>query len=310
MSSSTPPTQPALGLYGKIPSERDYVRVNAGEFQQAGMDQWFQQGIEHLHTEHTRLPDEPANFLLLAPHGEAFVGTFRPSEDRVGRNFPLVLSLHLAIAPGADALPLLPTIFAPFFAAAAALAEEARGLGAQALAARVEGLKETLGRSSDALPLDELLAASSFFELRVAVGGLAEGGAYALHTVLSACQQLSDKPGDAIKQTVTLECPTPTDGMRAFWLELIRRRLGAAALTPSLVWTASRLLVALGPPPAQMLAYLANPEHKGARYWPLRTSNPAANEKAAQALSPEQQQLLTGGAVSLAGVLAAFSQPG
>lgn len=307
-SASARPKEPSVGLYGKILAERDYVRINAGDFQHAGMDQWFQHGVECLHTEHTRLADEPASFLLVAPGGEIFVGAFRPGEDAVGRNFPLVISVKLEARQLTEALPLLPTIFGPFLEAAGTVAEAARGLSAHDLAAQVDWLKETLGHTTDSLPLDALLAGSSFFELRVAVGGLKEGAAYALHTLGSACEQAVAKPADSLKHTVTLDCPTPTEGMRAFWLELIRRRLGAAATTPSLMWTANRLLVALGPPPPQMLAYLANPEHKGSRYWPLRTSNLAANEKAEQALTPAQAQLLTGGDVSLASVLVGFSQ--
>jgi hypothetical protein len=156
------------------------------------------------------------------------------------------------------------------------------------------------------LPLDELLAGSSFFELRVAIGGLNEGSAYALSTLVTACEQSVTRPPESAKQTVTLECPTPTEGMRAFWLELIRRRLGAGAPTPSLMWTASRMLVTLGPPPPQLIAFLANPEHKSQRYWPLRTSSAAANEKAVQALAPAQSHLLASGQASLAGVLATF----
>jgi type VI secretion system ImpM family protein len=299
--------EPAVGLYGKILAERDYVRINAGEFQHAAMDQWFQQGVECLHTEHTRLPDEPANFLLTSPSGQTFVGSFRPGEDAVGRSFPLVISVRLESRNLVEALPLLPTIFGPFFEAASTVAEAARGLVAQDLAAQVDWLKETLGQTADTLPLDSLLSGSSFFELRVAVGGLKEGAAYAMNTLRSACEQAVSKPSDSPKQTITLDCPTPTDGMRAFWLELIRRRLGTAATTPSLMWTANRLLVALGPAPAQMVAYLANPEHKGSRFWPLRTSNMAANEKAEQSLNAAQVQLLAAGDVSLSVVLETFS---
>jgi type VI secretion system ImpM family protein len=307
ITASPRPKEPSVGLYGKILAERDYVRINAGDFQHAGMDQWFQQGVECLHAEHTRLADEPVCFLLVAPNGETFVGAFRPGEDAVGRSFPLVISVRLEARQLVDALPLLPNIFAPFFEAAGTVAEAARGISAQDLASQVDWLKETLGHSTDSLPLDALLAGSSFFELRVAVGELKEGAAYALHTLGTACGQAGAKAPDSAKQTVTLDCPTPTEGMRAFWLEMIRRRLGSSATTPSLMWTANRLLVALGPAPAQMLAYLANPEHKGSRFWPLRTHNVAANEKAVQALTATQLQLLTGGGVSLAAVLAGFS---
>ena len=298
--------EPAVGLYGKIPAERDFVRINAGDFQQAGMDQWFQQGIECLAGERIRLPEEAVHFLLVAPTGDAFVGGFRPGEDAVGRNFPLVISVRLEARKLLEALPLFSSVFGPFFEAATTVAEAARGLSAQDLAAQVDWLKQTLEQSAPSLPLDELLAGSSFFELRVAIGGLKEGGAYALSTLATACEQSISKPPESAKQTITLECPTPTEGMRAFWLELIRRRLGAGAPTPSLLWTANRLLVTLGPAPPQVLAFLANPEHKSQRYWPLHTSSAAANEKAVAALAPAQSQLLASGQASLAGVLATF----
>jgi type VI secretion system ImpM family protein len=298
--------EPAAGLYGKIPAERDFVRINAGDFQHAALDQWFQEGVECLHTDRTVLPSEPTHFLLVAPSGDAFVGGFMPGADAVGRNFPLVISVRLEARNMVDALPLLPSIFGPFYEAATTVAEAARGLTAQDLAAQVDWLKETLKQSAPALPLNELLAGSSFFELRVAIGSLNEGGGYALHTLATACEQASTKPPESAKQTVTLECPTPTDGMRAFWLELIRRRLRPGAATPSVMWTPSRLLVALGPAPAQMLAFLANPEHKSQRFWPLRTNSVAANEKAVQALSPAQSQLLGSGQASLADVLETF----
>jgi type VI secretion system ImpM family protein len=298
--------EPAVGLYGKIAAERDFVRINAGDLQQAGMDQWFQQGIECLHNERIHLPEEGAQFVLLAPTGDAFVGAFRPGQDAVGRSFPLVIAVRLGERKLVDALPLFPSVFGPFFEAATTVAEAARGLSAEDLAAQVDWLKQTLEQSAPSLPLDELLAGSSFFELRVAIGGVKEGGAYALSTLAMACEQSISKPPESAKQTVTLECPTPTDGMRAFWLELIRRRLGPGAPTPSLMWNASRMLVCLGPAPPQVLAFLANPEHKSQRYWPLRTDNPTANEKAMQALSPAESQLLTSGQASLAGVLATF----
>ena len=298
--------EPAAGLYGKIPAERDFVRINAGDFQQAGLDRWFQEGVECLHTERTRLPNEPTHFMLMSPGGDAFVGGFMPGEDAVGRSFPLVISVRLEARTLVEALPLLPSVFGPFFEAATTVAEAAHGLTAQDLAAQVDWLKQTLEQSAPALPLDELLAGSSFFELRVAIGSLKEGGGYALHTLSTACEQASSKLPETAKQTVTLECPTPTDGMRAFWLELIRRRLRPGAATPSVMWTPSRLLVAFGPPPPQMLAFLANPEHKSQRFWPLHTSSVAANEKAVQALSPAQAQLLGSGQASLADVLATF----
>ena len=73
---------------------------------------------------------------------------------------------------------------------------------------------------------------------------------------------------------------------------------------PSFLWTreSNRLLVALGPPPSLMLAYLADPDHKGSRRWPLRTVSQSARANAIQKLSPTQSQVLAAENASLADV--------
>jgi hypothetical protein len=175
------------------------------------------------------LPNEPTHFMLIAPERGHLRRRFHAGRGRgwaeLSRWSFRCASKHASLV---EALPLLPSIFGPFYEAATTVAEAARGLTAQDLAAQVDWLKETLKQSAPALPLNELLAGSSFFELRVAIGSLNEGGGYALHTLATACEQASAKPPESAKQTVTLECPTPTDGMRAFWLELIRRKLRRA----------------------------------------------------------------------------------
>jgi len=34
-----------VGVYGKVESQADFLRSNAGEFSQAGMDRWFQEAL-------------------------------------------------------------------------------------------------------------------------------------------------------------------------------------------------------------------------------------------------------------------------
>ena len=66
-----------------------------------------------------------------------------------------------------------------------------------------------------------------------------------------------------------------------------------------------RLLAALGPAPSLRLAYLADPDHKGTRRWPLRTSSQTARAGAKEMLSPSQRQVLAAQAASSADVLSA-----
>jgi len=294
----------AVGFFGKIPKERDFVRVNVGAFLRAGLDRWFQEGVEHLQNERTRLPVEPAGFLLSpAAGGPLFVGVFAPGEDALGRIFPAVVFAELDQPPE---ISLLPLQLASFYEAGARLAGAARGLAAGQLATEIGALASGLRPAVRALDSHALLARSSGSDLRAAVGGTAEAAAYALTTLVAACAQARHAPA----RVLVLDCPAPTDELRTFWLELVRRRLGDAGPTPSFLWTkeGGRLLIALGPAPSLMLAYLANPDHKGSRRWPLRTHDPKAGVNALDVLPGPSRQVLASGTASLADVLHVFAQ--
>src|SRR5262245_59292157 len=114
------------GLYGKIPGQADFFRVGAGDFSRAGLDGWFQQSLEGLHAEGRRLPDEPTFFLLCeAQTGAAFLGAFVPSEDAVGRTFPLAVFRALDASGLSATFPCVPETHAIFLEAAADLLQEA-----------------------------------------------------------------------------------------------------------------------------------------------------------------------------------------
>jgi hypothetical protein len=107
---------------------------------------------------------------------------------------------------------------------------------------------------------------------------------------------------------LTLDCPAPSAGLQIFWLELVLRHLNGEM--PSLFWSqaSGRLLIALGPAPSLMLAYLANPDHKSSRRWPLHTLSQTAHTNALEHLSPAQARVLASEETSLAEVLIAFSE--
>jgi type VI secretion system ImpM family protein len=293
-----------VGFFGKIPKERDFARVNVGAFLRAGLDRWFQEAVGHLQDERTRLPAEPAGFLLSpAAGGPLFVGVFAPGEDALGRSFPAVVFAELDQPPD---LSLVPLQTASFYEAGARLAGAAHGLAAGQLAAEIGSLASDFRPAVRVLDGDALLSRARCSDLCAAVGGSAEAAAYALTTLVAACTQARHAPA----RVLVLDCPAPTDELRTFWLELVCRRLGDAGPMPSFLWTreSGRLLVALGPAPSVMLAYLADPDHKGSRRWPLRTHDPKAGVNALQALPGPERQLLASGTASLADVLQLFAQ--
>lgn len=297
-----------ISIYGKIPTARDFVRHNSGDFQKAGLDVWFQQGVEALHTEQTALPKEPIFFSILSPKRERAIGVFCSSQDAVGRSFPLIMSAFIPTQK-TSALSLVPLQFKPFFDAAALALPEIRNKGIEGFASQTAHLESSLLDASPLLSVNELLEQSDFSELRGAIGGIHDGGGYALNTLTVACGLTKSHPSVDAGHTVTLECPATTLGLRIFWLEFIQRHAGSAKFPPSFFWTNTHLLVALGPPPSLLLAYLANSNHKGSRFWPLRTKNNQANETAVQALTKEQSMALSANQGSLLSLLEACSLP-
>jgi type VI secretion system protein ImpM len=290
-----------VGFYGKIPGQRDFVRINAGGFLRAGLDRWLQEGVEHL--QRAQLPAEPACFLLSSAAGtQPLVGVLAPGTDALGRAFPVVIFAALDHPPRAD-LSLLPLRLASFFDASARLATSAPALTANQLAAEIDALASGLRPAVQTLDINALLARSSCSDLGVAVGGLPEAAAYAITTLVAACSQ--PEAAGASARVLVLDCPAPSDELRTFWLELVRRHLRTQM--PSLLWTRDRLLVALGPAPSLMLAYLADPQHKGSRRWPLRTLDPSARARALEKLSPAQRRVLAAEDASLADVLQVFA---
>ena len=296
---------PVVGVYGKVAAQADFVRINVGELTRLGMDRWFQDAHEVVHSERSRLPDEPA-FFAIAPDGARAVvlGVLVPGQDAVGRSFPIIV-FAVVDAAAAD-FPLVPLSYAQFYEGAAALLQGAAGMTAADLGAQAQSLTGTLQpeRTADVV---SLLRREHAAPLGLALGGLPHGAAYAFRTLITGCERARSS-AHAPTGVVTVDGPSPTDTSRLLWLELIRRRLGWRDAVPSYFWTArdtTRLLVSLGPPATGILSYLANPRHKSGRFWPLRTDVDSALDQAVAALTPDQRRVLESPA-TLADLLAAF----
>ncbi len=303
MSQVAPAAAGAVGFYGKIPAQRDFIRINAGAFLRAGLDRWLQEGVEHL--QGLQLPAETTCFLLSPAAGtQSFVGALAPGTDSLGRAFPVVIFAAVD-QPSHAGCSLLPLRLASFCAASVRLARTAHALDLAQLVAEIDALASGPRLAVRVPDVNALLARSSGSDLGAAVGGLPGAAAYALFTLIAACSHT--KAPDSPARVLVLDCPAPSDELRTFWLALVRRHLPEQM--PSFFWTreSGRLLIALGPAPSLMLAYLADSEHKGSRRWPLRTLDPSARAKALEKLSPAQRRVLRNGDASLADVLQVFA---
>lgn len=302
----------SIGIYGKVPSQPDFLRSNAGEFSQAGLDLWFQEGMEIIRGEGTSLPPAPTGFLLArsdVPH--AFVGAFIPSTDAAGRPFPLAVFARLPSRGLGDTFPSLTADYAQFVGAAGDVLTMAGGLSAPDLVERARSLAPTVPPSLPRSEAATALAAHPAQPLRAALGGSSAALGYALRTLSSACDQAAKTGADGRSGVITVQAPSPDAPARALWLELARRRLRWRDGVPSLLWTedgeAARMLLTLGQPSPAALSYLANPRHRAARFWPLQTDVAVARDQAMAALTPEQRRVVENPRVSLADLVTAFS---
>ena len=293
----------AIGLYGKIAAQPDFLRVGAGAFSGAGLDRWFQEGVEILRAEKTVLPAAPTAFLLALPNAPvAFVGAFGPSADAAGRSFPLAVFTEISTTGLIDALPSVPSAYAPFVGEAATLVLAGETMAAADLGARAQSLSSTpsqdAGREWEKAPIEPLV---------MALGGSPPGLAYALRTLLTAID--STKNGAAVTNTLTLDSPAPTAETASFWLEMVRHRLRGSDAAVSLLWTngpEGRLLVTFGALSPAVLAYLANPRHRSSRLWPLCTTVASAMDQAMGALTAEQRRVVEDPAATLGELAAKF----
>jgi len=277
------------GLYGKIPSQADFVRLRAADGPALALVLWLEEGSEAAKRAGAPCGSEPVRFLFRPPGAaRALAGVLVGSGDKVGRAFPLALFTQVEGSDLASTFPALPRAAAGFLDAAAALAREAAGLPAAELSARVEGLPLP-GAADVAAGAEEqraLAAGESGRDLLARLFGEAEGGQrlYALHCFRTACQAV--RGGEPARAVAVLDCPVRSGLDRWAWLELARRGLGWEA-PPSFFWSegpGSRLLLSLGPVPASVFGALWRPGASDGRIWPLVTDKPAALATAERAL--------------------------
>lgn len=295
----------AVGIYGKIPAQGDFVRINASDPAAQALDLWVQESLEALARAGAELPPEPVYFFHqgAAPHGPALVGAMLRSRDRVGRVYPVVAFARVDPALVAASVALVPTAWSLFLQDAARLAYDLERVDAALLAARARSLRapspaEAQGAVSVGAQVLQRTAAGEVLH-RLFVDASAGRHYYAVKTCLDACDTTRSRPPRA---PIVLDCPIASDVDQFTWVELCRRRLAGAPVLPTFVWVegaAPRLLLSLGPATGAVLRFLARPDDPSTQRWPLLTARPDAIEIARNGLAPHHRQALESGGAPL-----------
>jgi len=299
------------GLFGKIPDQGDFVRLNASTPAALAFDVFLQESLESLRRAGSQLVPEPVRFAFFdIPSKSGIYGVFAPSQDAVGRQYPLSVFAGLRADVGVAVVP---------FAARGFLDEAAELLACGSTLSSAD-----LSTRTKALETPELDGAGGREALRQGLHdtGAAwlwqtlfpespmESVAYALRTLKTACDAVKAKPPSS--PGVVLDCPAPNRHAALFWLALVDGRLGwRGTAAPSFFWSASdggRMLIALGPPPAALLTFLARPDSPSNKLWPLRTGVATAREAALRDLDANVRQVAGAVDGSLLDVVAALEK--
>lgn len=293
-----------VGLFGKTPSQRDFVRVNIGSPVVRALDEWLRESVMTLPSMRAHLPPEPLPFLFRAPDNAGFlIGVMRGSEDGVGREFPLAIFHHLDGRAHANDWAALPKAYAPFIAAASELLDHVDSILAND-AAQLPGLLERLPLPPPTavhaalqqgwqqlahISADELLD-----RLFSRPTGNPEGDRwaddhiYGIGMLLNGCYRVAGHPPRT--GAITLDCPVTSDTELVFWLELARRILRWPS-PPSFMWSQRqfRLLLVLGTPGPTLLGVLGTPGTFDEQIWPIIVDDEDTAAQGSRLLTPQQR---------------------
>ncbi|MCB9594826.1 MAG: type VI secretion system-associated protein TagF [Sandaracinaceae bacterium] len=287
---------PELGLFGKIPAKGDFVRHNVTGATARAFEQWVQESNDALRGAGGEMPEHTIRCVFTPPGSDTtVVGVLVPSEDKVGRKFPLALFAEAPVAEARDGFSAVPVGWAPFLDGAAALCDRAKELDWDQLRSALPGLPQPgpseLSRAKEVC--EQALGHPLPLEVHDRIFG--EGSPmhfYAYQTFLTACEDASKN--DPSKPSTVLDCPIHVDVDLFFWLEMTRRIFGFPPAHPQAMWIedpAPRLLVSLGPASLQMLSFMAKPDMQHNRLWPLTTDRDKAVEAAKSTLGPALDHL-------------------
>ena len=300
-----------VGVYGKIPAQGDFVRLHASDHAAQSLDVWIQESLEALARAGAELPREPVYFMHQGAGHGALIGVMLRSADRVGRVYPLTIFARVDPSTLGGAFSGFPTAYSLFLQDAARLASDLDRVDAQLLAARVRSLRvpSPAEITQAALVCQHVLNVTPSGEITRRLFGEALPGChvYAFKTVVDACDTTRARPP---RVPITLDCPVESDVDVFAWLELCRRRLLGAPVTPTCVWRelgVSRLLISLGPAQGAMLRYLVQPETQATQLWPLLTARADAIDAARHNVAPHHRQVLESPAAPLESLLSTLA---
>ncbi len=306
---------PAIGVFGKLPAQGDFVAHRTVEPVVRGFEAWLQTEVDQCAAKNVGQPSTTTRFFYRDPEGSgALIGAMAPSRDAVGRRFPIAVFVSVPGAAAAESFPWLPAAYAQFLEAAVALLQSTGSMPAAELVTAAQELPrpdDVALEQARTWTLEALEATSGQAILEALFGPAVEGVRYhGINMFSAACRRVrGHERGFA---SIILECPASDDVQLAFWLRYAHDQLQWHKAPPSSFWSGmessdNRLLVALGAP-AGVFPFLADMGARAERLWPIRTTNQASISAGRGALPPHHLQALDLPAPTAAALLQALAR--
>ena len=267
-ASAAPSTFEPVAI-GKFAKHAEYLRAPAGELL-GSFDSWLNEGFDLAHERFGTAWQ--GMFQMGIPHGflwrfgesvstDCFCGVVAPSQDSVGRHYPLAVGARLSHALFARTPHAAPLALGQFLDGAYATISEARA-GLLSRAELGERLQSTLAPSEETFARAESDYAAWCRATPAAFGwsGLFPGPD-PLNAARSAIEHLAAAGARARADGAALAArlpvgPTPA-GATALWLDVLRHVWGASAISSAL-WAVydGALFVAAGTPAPDLVGCL------------------------------------------------------
>ena len=229
----------AIACFGKVPTHGDFLRVRSDGDLARAFDEWMQQGLYAMKTragdrfQSTYDSGRPFGFCFQNADAERMlVGVLRPSRDRVGRRYPLVIARESDTSTRTD-LTRLPVNHAAFLVAAHELA--ARVADGEVDYRDLEGCLDKVAdmdalQRADIELFDKYLNEKTLKSLVVDTWGYFEDTRKYLvfRNMLDAAQEFGGSGSDGAASGLKLPLSTKTgfDGFEpSYWLAVCERIL-------------------------------------------------------------------------------------
>lgn len=268
-----------LGLFGKLPTASDFVRLEAAAEPFGNFDAWLVTAVEWAH----QRGGEPWRQSFASGRSYAFVyrapaprrlspllvGVLGPSADRAGRQFPLSVAAALPVAGESLECPeLLPIVFEPLWQTASDVVAEGAA-GSPAVQSRLGARDLELCSLPEAgASYQEWIGDLPPRELWELLYGedYEEQPQLALRLLIETLRPYRQMERPKTPLTLWLPLGQVAGASVCVWLDLVRRLAGWRATLPSFFWSHDgvdgKLLLHLGDPPPSTVAelWLPNPQ--------------------------------------------------